>query len=280
MRHSPICPVMTAAKSNPTAIRIVTWNIHCGQDIGPPWQCFNWPARKRALRVALEQAQPDILCVQEARPGQVKFLEQAMPGHERFGVGRDDGHERGEHCAIFFDRDRFERLDGGTFWLEEPIDTPRRRSAFLVKRICTWVRLRDRAGNRVVRIYNSHFPLTEKARRRAARVVLDQVAAGEPTDVVVVTGDFNAPPSAVSRRRFTEAGLTDSAVLAGGRAGTKTFHFRGIPLLSLDAILVGCGGKVDRHLLLNGGTGLKPVLSRFPSDHFGLLADLSLVERV
>jgi endonuclease/exonuclease/phosphatase family metal-dependent hydrolase len=259
-----------AAKANPHAVRVVTWNIHCGQDEGPPWQQFDWPARKHALRAALAQARPDVLCVQEARPGQVAFLEQALPGHERIGVGRDDGHQGGEHCAIFFDRARFERLDGGTFWLEEPIDTPRPGSPFAVKRICTWVRLRDRDSGRVVRVYNSHFPLTEGARREAARVLLGQVAAGDPSDAVVVTADFNAPPSAVSRRRFAEAGLTDSAVLAGQRPGRRTFHLYGIPLHSLDGILVGPGGQVERHLVLDGKPG-----NLFPSDHFGLLADLS-----
>jgi endonuclease/exonuclease/phosphatase family metal-dependent hydrolase len=264
----------TAAKADPEFIRIVTWNIHCGQDGGPPWQRLDWPARKQALRVALGQAGPDILCVQEARPGQVAFLEQAMPGHERVGVGRDDGHGGGEHCAIFFDRARFECLDGGTFWLGEPLDMPRPGSAFAAKRICTWVRLRDRGSNRVVRLYNSHLPLTEGARRRAARILLGQVAAGAPSDVVVVTADFNAPPSAVSRRLFAEAGLADSAVLAGERPGMKTFHLYGVPLRSLDGILVGSGGKVERHLALD----IKPG-NLFPSDHFGLLADLSFSSR-
>jgi endonuclease/exonuclease/phosphatase family metal-dependent hydrolase len=259
-----------AAKDGPELIRVVTWNVHCGQDDGPPWRRFDWPARKQALRVALAQARPDVLCVQEARPGQVAFLEQALPGHERVGVGRE-GQEGGEHCAIFFDRVRFERLDGGTFWLEGPGDAPRPGSAFAAQRICTWVRLRDRGSGRVVRLYNTHLPLTEGARREAARVILGRIAAGEPSDGVVVTADFNAPPSAFSRRLFTAAGLADSAALAGERPGQRTFHLYGVPLRSLDAILVGPGGKVRRHLLLDGKPG-----NLFPSDHFGLLADLSL----
>jgi endonuclease/exonuclease/phosphatase family metal-dependent hydrolase len=262
--------VAAAPKSNPEFIRIVTWNIHCGQDDGPPWQRFDWPARKQSLRVALGQARPDILSVQEARPGQVAFLEKALPGHERVGVGRDDGRDGGEHCAVFFDRARFERLDGGTFWLEEPIDTPRPGSAFGVKRICTWVRLRDRTSGRVVRLYNSHLPLTEGARRETVRVLLRQIAAGDPSDVVVLTADFNAPPSALSRRLITEAGLTDGAVLAGGRPGAKTFHLYGIPLRALDGILIGPGGKVRRYQVLDVKPG-----NVLPSDHFGLLADLS-----
>ena len=40
--------IAPATKSDPEFIRIVTWNIHCGQDAGPPWQRFDWPARKQA----------------------------------------------------------------------------------------------------------------------------------------------------------------------------------------------------------------------------------------
>jgi endonuclease/exonuclease/phosphatase family metal-dependent hydrolase len=259
------------AKSDPEAIRIVTWNVHCGQDEGPPWQRFDWPARKRALGIAVAQVQPDILCVQEARPGQVAFLEQTLPDHVRVGVGRDDGAQAGEHCAIFFDRGRFEQLDGGTFWLEEPTDSPGPGSELGVKRICTWVRLLDRTSDRVVRLYNSHLPLTESGRRLAADILLERIAAGEPSDVVVVAADFNAGPSAISRHRFAEAGLVESALLAGERPGLKTLHFYGIPLSSIDGILVGSGGKVDRHLRLDAKPG-----NLFPSDHFGLLTDLSL----
>jgi endonuclease/exonuclease/phosphatase family metal-dependent hydrolase len=252
-------------KSSLAAIRVVNWNIHCGQDEGLPWERFDWPARKHALRAALEQARPDLLCVQEARPGQVAFLEQALPDHERVGVGRDDGHDGGEHCAIYFDRRRFDRLDGGTFWLAEPIDTPRPGSAFSVKRICTWVRLRDRESNRVLRLYNSHLPLTEGDRREAARVLLGQVAAGDPSDLVVLTADFNVSPAAASRRAFTEAGLADTG------PALRTLHLYGIPFRCIDGILVGTGVKVERHLRLDVKPG-----NVYPSDHFGLLADLSL----
>jgi hypothetical protein len=109
-----------APKANPAFIRVVTWNIHCGQDEGPPWKQFDWPGRKPALRAALEQASPDVLCVQEATPEQVAFLEKTLPDHRRVGIGRD-GESGGEHCAIYFNQQRFEEIGGNTFWLEEPI---------------------------------------------------------------------------------------------------------------------------------------------------------------
>jgi len=257
-------------KADPSLIRVVTWNIHCGQEEGPPWKQFDWPARKHALRSAVDAVRPDILCVQEATPDQVAFLEQALPCHHRVGVGRDDGQSGGEHCAIYFSKERFEVLDHGTFWLEEPIDQPRVGSALDVKRICTWVRLRDRVSGRTLRVYNTHLYLTEAPRRTAAKLILAQIAAGDPADAVVVTADFNAGPAAPSRRLFAQAGLADSATLAGKLPGQPTFQLYGIGVSCLDGVLVDRRWRVQRHDIL----AVKPG-STFPSDHFGIVVDLA-----
>jgi endonuclease/exonuclease/phosphatase family metal-dependent hydrolase len=260
-------------KTEAALIRVVTWNLHCGQDNGPPWKQFNWPVRKHSLRAALDRLQPDILCVQEATPDQVTFIEEELPGHHRVGVGRN-GDAGGEHCAIYFSRQRFEEIDGNTFWLEEPIDQPRAGSALDVKRICTWVRLRDRLSGRTLRVYNTHLYLTEAPRFTAAKLIIADIAAGDPADAVLLTADFNASPAVPSRRLFTEAGLADSAEKAGQRAGKPTFHFfYGIGIWCIDGILVDEHWRVHNHLILN----VKPKHT-FPSDHFGLLADLELPE--
>jgi endonuclease/exonuclease/phosphatase family metal-dependent hydrolase len=260
--------VVLEPRADAASLRVLTWNVHCGRDAGPPWMRFGWPRRKLALADALRAAQADILCVQEALPEQVAYIERVLPHHDRAGVGRDGGGG-GEHCAIFFLRDRFTAEGGDTFWLKEPTDVPGGRSLLRLKRICTWVRLRDRSG-RSLRVYNTHSYLTERPRRRAARLVRDRILAGDPADAVILCGDFNAPPGAASRRIFTAAGLTDSAALAGRPAHPPTFHWRGIPLRALDAILVSPAWHVRRHVVVD----VKPS-DTWPSDHFGVMADLA-----
>src|SRR5439155_26841568 len=104
-------------------------------------------------------------------------------------------------------------------------------------------RLRDRRSGRRLRVYNTHFHLTEGARLRAARLIQQRIARGEPTDAVLVAGDFNAAPDTPCRRLFDESGLRASAVLAGRPPTTRTYQFYGIPIRSLDEILVNrfCG---------------------------------------
>jgi endonuclease/exonuclease/phosphatase family metal-dependent hydrolase len=259
---------MPGAKAEPDSVRVLTWNILRGQEHGPLWQQNNWPARKQALGEALRQAQPDLVLVQEARSGQLAFLDETLPGHRRVGVGRDDGQSGGEHCAIYFNEGRFRQLDGGTFWLEGPTDSPPGPGPN-VKRICTWVRLRDRVSGRTLRVYNTHQYLTAGAQLPASHIILDRVQAGDPSDAVLLAGDFNAPPEAPSRRAFAEAGLRETAALAGAVA-EGTYQFCGLRLRCLDGILVGPGWRVRRYAVVNVKPG-----GVFPSDHFGVLADLT-----
>lgn len=260
---------MPAPKSSPDDVRVLNWNILHGDDEGPPWVRRGWPARKRAMGIALEAAAPDVLCVQEALEGQVRFLEAVLPRHRRVGVGRDDGRSAGEHCAIYFDSGRFEPLGGGTFWLEEPADAPPVDPSPGPKRICTWVRLRDLRGGPTLRIYNTHLYLTERPRQEAVRIILDRVGTGDPADAILIVGDFNATPGAPSRSAFRAAGLVSAAELAGEPIGLPTFQFYGIRVRGLDDVYVGRTWRRVAYRILDAKPG-----NTFPSDHFGILADL------
>jgi endonuclease/exonuclease/phosphatase family metal-dependent hydrolase len=259
-----------ALQSEPCGIRVVTWNILRGRDGGLPWLQGHWPERKAALASALTSAHPDILCVQEALQGQLEFLDRTLPAHLRVGVGRDDGETGGEHCAIYFDRTRFEKLDDGTFWLEEPSNRPAAWRISGPKRICTWARLRDHRTDRTLRVYNTHLYLTEKHRELAVRLILRQMAPSERSEPLLLAGDFNATETAPSRQLFALAGLESTSTLAN-QPPRPTYQFYGIPLRNLDEILVGPGWKVLHHEVLSVKPG-----NRYPSDHFGVLADLSL----
>ncbi len=225
-------------KADFDAIRVVTWNILVGADGGAPWRRHGWSIRKDAIRSALAGTMPNILCVQEALDAQAGEIAAMLPGHSRVGVGRDDGRSGGEHCAIYFDGGRFQELGSGTFWLEEPADEPPLRTTSGPKRICTWVRLRDRRTDRSFRLYNLHLYLTDSAQQDAVRLILARIGRGDPAEPVLVTGDFNAEPDAPCRRLFDESGLRPSAVIAGVSPGISTYQFYGIRLRSLDEILV------------------------------------------
>jgi endonuclease/exonuclease/phosphatase family metal-dependent hydrolase len=262
-------------RPEPGAVRVMTWNILHGSDSGPPWQRQSWPTRKHALTTALREIQPDILGVQEARPEQIDFLSKMLPEHQRVGGDHDAGRHTGGQCAIYFRRDGFEVVEQGTFWLEEPADQPA-GAGRRAKRNCVWVRLREPSGGRILCVYNTHLPgrsaavVRGQSRLSASQIVLDRIKAGDPSDGVVLMGDFNAGPDAPSRRLFADAGLRETAALAGKRAAPPTYQFYGMRMGSLDGILVGPGLGVSKHAVVD----VKPD-GVFPSDHFGVLVDLT-----
>src|SRR5262249_60186210 len=92
-----------------------------------------------------------------------------------------------------------------------------------------------------------------------------------PPDAFILPADFNASPTVPSRRLFIEAGLADTAE-ESREVGRSTFHsFYGIAWSSIDGILIDRHWRVPKYLVLD----MKPK-NIYPSDHFGLLADLQL----
>ena len=81
-----------------------------------------WDRRRDLLVETVRAFDPDLLGTQETLAFQRNFLAEQLPGYDHLGVGRDDGGERGEMMALFYKRDRFEKLGGGHFWLSETPD--------------------------------------------------------------------------------------------------------------------------------------------------------------
>ena len=195
-----------------------------------------------------------------------------LPGHRRVGVGRDDGRSAGEHCAIFFDA----LAVPGSRWRHVLAGRARRRTA---RRRPCWARSGSAPGSgsatasdgRFLRIYNTHLYLTERARLQAVRLILARIDLGDPADAVLVTGDFNA----ASRRlptggSSTTTGLVSTAELAGVPTGRPDLSVLRNPPAQpgRNPGRSRAGASLDRRVL-----DVKPE-NTFPSDHFGVMADL------
>ena len=93
-------------------------------------------------------------------------------------------------------RERFEKLDGGHFWLSETPEIPASKSwDTALTRMATWVRLRDRRNPRAqpILFLNTHFDHRGKqARLESARLLRRRVESWRQDHRVIVTGDFNA----------------------------------------------------------------------------------------
>lgn len=156
----------------------------------------HWNKRKEFLRDTIKQARPDLLGTQETLAFQRDYLAKELPHLEPFGVGRDDGKLKGEMAALFYNKERFEKLAGGNFWLSPTPDKVASKGwDAALPRIVTWVKLKDRLGTseQPILFLNTHFDhrgtLARKFSAHLIRLKLEELGKG---CTIIVTGDFNA----------------------------------------------------------------------------------------
>ena len=129
------------------------------------------------------------------------------------GVGRDDGKDAGEHCAIFYRSDRFKVLDQGDFWLSEHPEKPGRGwDGTCCNRICTWGKFEDLKNHKQFYFFNVHYEYEgDVARRESSNLMISRIKSIAGNQPVFLTGDFNAFPTEEPIRILNDSGfLNDS----------------------------------------------------------------------
>ena len=174
-------------------LSVISYNIrYNSSNDGPDL----WDLRKAELVGQLKQHAPSTFGVQEAMLVQMKYLDTELENYSYVGVGRENGDTTGEFSAIFYQKDRFEVQQSGTFWLSE---TPEKVSTgwdAALPRVCTYAQFYDRELDQSFWHFNTHFDhMGQLARDESARLILTKIEElTTPKDRVVVTGDFNAMP--------------------------------------------------------------------------------------
>lgn len=241
-----------------------------------------WDYRKdfAASQVAFHDV--DLLGIQEALASQVRDLQDRLKSHAYVGVGRDDGKEKGEFSAIFYNKDRLELLKSETFWLSEtPAVAGSKSWDAAITRVVTWARFRDKQTKKEFYHFNTHFDhIGREARRRSATLLLEKINEIAGKMPVVVTGDFNARPQDEPIRVLTNAEnpmrLTDSKELSEtphyGPGGTFTgFRSKEMDSLPIDYVFVKNQVKVKKHATLS-----QSIDGRYSSDHYPVFAQIFL----
>ena len=265
-----------AALAQAQSLRVMTFNVRYpnpkdGADV--------WENRRDLLVKTIRRHHPDVMGTQELFKLQGDFIVAALPEYAWFGVSRR-GNEQDEHMGVFYRKTKLRLLESGNFWLSEtPAVAGSSSWNMNLPRMVTWGLFEHIASRRRFYYFNTHFAhrgaQDEPARLHSAGVIKEHLAKlAQPVLPVVLTGDFNAPATGAVHARMLEAGLLDSRAVARRREGPEgTFHgFKGKPgAARIDWILVSPRVKVKRNATLLDHTG-----ERFPSDHFPVLAELTL----
>lgn len=240
----------------------------------------DWASRRdRVLKVVRDDCF-DIFGVQEMVHDQIAdMVADGVFGW--IGGGRDDFKDMGEHCCIFYRKDRFGLEAGGTFGISEKPDEPGVRSwGTACPRIATWGRFVDNATGRKFVYYNTHLDhVSELAREEGIKLVVRHAAGNSAGLPLVLTGDFNAYPDSETYRVAAEL-LRDSRAISrtGHKGPDTTWHGWGAfsgPDVPIDFIFVSDGVEVLSHVT----DDVKPD-GQFASDHFPVIASLVFPSQV
>jgi endonuclease/exonuclease/phosphatase family metal-dependent hydrolase len=263
-------------------IRVMSFNIRLGTAADGP---NHWDLRKERVVETIMKFQPDLLGAQEVVNFQRDYLVGKLSDYDSFGAGREDGKEKGEMMTIFFRRDRFEKIDGGHFWLSDQPDTVGSKGwDAALPRLVSWVKLRDQTSPDGLPLLfaNTHFDhMGEIARQESAILVRERIAAIGKGCHVVLAGDFNAAEGSVPYRNLFSAKpgdplLHDTYRVAftekGPDEGTATnFVATNISGPRIDWIAVGETIKVA-----SAAIDRTAHEGRTPSDHFPVTAVLKI----
>ena len=256
-------------------INVMTFNIRYDT---PRDSANAWPLRKDKAASQILFHEAHIVGVQEALNHQLNDLKQRLPGYAWVGAGRDDGKEKGEYSAIFYDSSRIRVLQSETFWLStQPHVAGSKGWDANLPRVVTWAQMKDLPTNKQFYVFNTHFDHIGKvARAESARMILRAVQDIAGTHPVIVTGDFNASPDQepikIILNPTDPLRLTDTKTISSkphyGPEGT----FNGFnPMESrdhpIDFIFIKNGPTVLKHATLSETWG-----GKFSSDHFAVFA--------
>ena len=270
-----------AAAADAPPVRVMSFNIRYGTANDGD---NHWDKRKAFLAETVAAYDPDLLGTQETLAFQRDYLAEKLPGYGVSAAGRDDGKEKGEMAALYWRQDRFEKTDGGHFWLSDTPDTPGSKGwDAALPRVVTWVKLTDRKapGGKPVLFLNTHFDHKgQRARAESARLVRTKLEDLGKGCSIVVTGDFNAPEgSEPYRNLFGKAADRESPVIDTYRAANPT-RAKDEGTFSGFKPSATAGGRIDWVGCSRDWTVLKAAIDRTahdgrtPSDHFPVTANL------
>ncbi|MEG1943577.1 MAG: endonuclease/exonuclease/phosphatase family protein [Angelakisella sp.] len=247
----------------------------------------SWSKRAILVERVIRQNSPDIIGTQELTAACLADIHLLLPEYSYVGEGRGGG-TNGEFSAIFFRTDRFSLLSEETFWLSRTPFEPSRAWFALFPRICTTCRLQSKDSGAVFQIYNTHLDhISYLARVNGLKLIVTRIMERQKTDgqiPVVLMGDFNATPNSKTLRSWQKALLgteqwapTNSSynMLTQSTTGDfgRSYHgFKGTV----------SGNPID-YIFTSKDIALRAVeirhdnfSSRFPSDHYPVIAELEL----
>jgi endonuclease/exonuclease/phosphatase family metal-dependent hydrolase len=257
-------------------VKVMTYNIRYDN----PGDGINqWNKRKDKVVALIKKYNPDIIGIQEALLHQVKDITAMAPAYDFYGVGRDDGKEKGEYSAILYKKDKFEVVKKKTMWLSETPEVPGSKSwDAAITRILTTTALKEINSGFEFHFLNTHFDHVGKEARHKSAVAIKGALGGINLNKelpAILSGDFNAqrdePPYKMLTNNISPQ-LFDTRPSADSTGTYCGFKVGEMECRAIDFIFHTKGWKTQSFEVIEDNDG-----TWYPSDHLPVVAVLEAI---
>ncbi|MBL7735655.1 MAG: endonuclease/exonuclease/phosphatase family protein [Chitinophagaceae bacterium] len=233
-----------------------------------------WVDRQPVIASMIRFHDFDILGTQEGMRHQLDELQASLPEYSWYGEDRGDF---GGHSAIFFKKKKYKLLKGGDLWFSETPEKPSYDWDACSNRMLSWVKLEEISTGRVIFFFNTHLDSKgEIARQKSSKMALEWIKDIAGNDPVIFTGDFNSNMKSEPYLIIRRSGILEDSYFSANdpyqNNGSTNGFGKSIGRGIIDHIFISKHFKADRWGILTD-----TYRGKYPSDHFAVLAGLSLV---
>jgi len=235
-----------------------------------------WVSRAPIVANLIRYHDFDVFGVQEALNNQLDNISTALPEFARYGKGRDDGLDKGEHSSIYYKKDMFKLLKSGDFWLSATPDVPGKGwDATCCNRIASWVQLENIKSKKKFYMFNVHFDHQGViARKESGKLMVQKIRAIAGNEPVLLTGDFNGNRESEWYQTLANSGIV--------RDSYKDVKYPYENNSSSNGFRVPRGMGVIDHIFMSKhfsaskwGILTDTYFGKYPSDHFPVAATVT-----
>ncbi|MBS1949982.1 MAG: endonuclease/exonuclease/phosphatase family protein [Cytophagales bacterium] len=256
-------------------VNVMTYNLRFDN---PNDNINQWSNRVSKVNALIAKYNPDLIGVQEALKHQIDDMLKGLPQYSYYGVGRDDGKEKGEYSAILFKKDRFDVLSQKTFWLSETPELPGSKSwDAAITRVVSVIKFYDKKTKKQFIHFNTHFDhIGKEARKNSALLIhnLIQQEASVNSLASIVSGDFNSEPTEDPYQLMTAKNkimLYDTKPAASTTGTFCGFEVGAMPCKIIDYIFYTNEWRASKYQVVQDNDG-----KHYPSDHLPVVVELEL----
>ena len=235
-----------------------------------------WVDRAPVVTALIRFHDFDIFGTQEGLKNQLDDINNALPEYAHYGLGRDDGIDKGEHSAIFYKKDEFKILDKGDFWLSQ---TPEKPSlgwdATCCNRICSWVYLQHKKSGKKFYFFNAHFDHQGmQARRESSKLILQKIKIIAGKEPAMFTGDLNGSDDTEWYKTIANSGFLKDTYNEVKYPYVNNASFNSFGKAKESKEIIDHIFITDHFAVNKWGVLTDSYYGKFPSDHFPVLAEI------